>query len=373
LLAFNNIFRVKVWSADGTILWSDDKAIIGKKFYNHHHFLNAVSGDVNYEIETPDKEENEGEKDVESFLEIYVPIFRDGNVIGVIEVYEADLELYEYIKKNNSFVWISIFCFGVLLYCLQFGIFYRGYLVQKNINKELEEAYDVTIYALAYQAELRDSETGKHLERTSAYVRILAEELKHNSNFKEYLTPEYIRDLVKSAPLHDIGKSGVPDAVLRKPGCLNDAEFLEMTKHCELGAKVLKEANKKHSMRSFLAIAIQLAISHHEKWDGTGYPHGLSGDSIPLSGRIMALADVYDALRSKRVYKEAFPHEKCVQIIREARGKHFDPEVVDAFLKRECKFKEVSDNIQELVGISYSTPVQLKGSGEIRSYMSSEL
>jgi len=347
ILNFGNIFRVKVWDVNGTILWSDRYEAIGKNFKTNPHFQTALGGQVNYEISKPEEPENFSEKNKKSILEIYIPVINDGKVIGVFEIYEADQELYERISRNMRIVWLLVFAFGGLLYCCQFWIFYRAYRLQQRTYSELSESHDVTIFALAYQAELRDLETGRHLDRTAAYVRILAEELKRHPDFRAYLSREYIRDLVKSAPLHDIGKTGVPDAILRKPGPLTDDEFAEMMKHCELGARILKKAEKKLSVRSFLTIAIQLTMSHHEKWNGKGYPFGLKGNEIPLSGRIMALADVYDALRSERVYKESFPHEKCISIIKKERGEHFDPAVVDAFLKQEKVFRKISEELQD--------------------------
>ena len=203
--------------------------------------------------------------------------------------------------------------------------------------------------SLAYQAEIRDLETGQHLDRTTEYVRILAEELKNpppkytvRESDKNYLTDEYIIDLVKSVPLHDIGKVGVSDSILRKPGKLTEEEFEEMKKHCDHGARVLERAEKKLSFRSFLSIGVQLALSHHERWDGQGYPFGLKGEEIPLSARIMALVDVYDALRSKRCYKESFSHEESVEIISKGRGTQFDPIIIDAFLRIKNEFMNIS-------------------------------
>jgi putative two-component system response regulator len=196
---------------------------------------------------------------------------------------------------------------------------------------------------LAYQAELRDLETGKHLERTAQYVRLLAEELAKLPKYRSYLTPVYIADLTKSAPLHDIGKVAIPDSILKKPGKLTPEEFEIIKQHCDYGTKVLVLAEGKLSFRSFLKIAIQIVSSHHEKWDGTGYPKGLKGDTIPLSGRIMALADVYDALRSDRCYKKSIPHEETYKIILQEKGTHFDPYIVDVFSGIEKKFNEISN------------------------------
>ena len=157
---------------------------------------------------------------------------------------------------------------------------------------------------------------------------------------------------MKSTPLHDIGKVGVQDSILNKPGRLSEEEFEEMKKHCDYAVTILEKALARLSFQSFLDIAIQIASTHHERWDGTGYPNGLSNSMIPLSGRIMALADVYDALRSSRPYKEAFPHDKCLQIIMEGSGKHFDPDVVNAFLFHEKEFHKISEYLSDEIKIT---------------------
>ena len=211
-------------------------------------------------------------------------------------------------------------------------------------SDRLLQVENVTIFALALQAEVRDKETGKHLERCCQYVEVLANELSLLPKYKQYLSPEYIADIVRAAALHDIGKVGIPDAILQKPGKLTAEEFECIKTHCELGAKVLKAAESKLAFESFLSIASKIVLSHHEKWDGSGYPHGLRGEEIPLSGRIMALADVYDALISKRCYKKTFDHAKTVEIILGERGRHFDPDVVDAFQVREADFRRISEN-----------------------------
>lgn len=209
-------------------------------------------------------------------------------------------------------------------------------------NHQLLQTEDVTILVLAYQAELRDGETGGHINRSSEYVSLIARQLNTDSCYAAYLTEEYIRDLVKSAPLHDIGKVGVPDLILQKKGPFTPQEFEIMKQHCRYGADIICKAREKLTFRSFLELAAQLTLCHHEKWDGSGYPSGLAGETIPLSARIMALADVYDALRTERCYKEAFSHEKACRIILEERGRHFDPEIVDAFFAVEKEFEQIS-------------------------------
>jgi len=192
--------------------------------------------------------------------------------------------------------------------------------------------------------EIRDPETGNHLRRTQGYVRTLCEGLRSNPRFAEFLTAENIDLLEKSAPLHDIGKVGIPDHILLKPGKLTVEEWDIMRTHSMLGwhALALVEADAERSI-PFLKFAKEIARQHHEKWDGSGYPDRLAGDAIPVSARLMALADVFDALTSRRPYKEPFSIERSTQIIEEGRGKHFDPDVVDTYLRLKSTFVEISE------------------------------
>jgi putative two-component system response regulator len=199
--------------------------------------------------------------------------------------------------------------------------------------KQISIVQDVTILAMASLAETRDNETGNHIRRTQHYVRALALELRKLPKFAASLDDATVELLFKSAPLHDIGKVGIPDAILLKPGKLTPEEFEVMKTHTTLGRDAIVAAETLlDEPVSFLEYAREIAYFHQEKWDGSGYPAGLAGERIPLSARLMAVADVYDALISRRVYKPPFAHDKAVEIIREGRGKHFDPEVVDAFL-----------------------------------------
>lgn len=209
-------------------------------------------------------------------------------------------------------------------------------------NEKLQRTRDATLNSMAGLAETRDPETGRHIERTQEYVHTLAEELQAHPRFQATLTEEKIERLRKSAPLHDIGKVGVPDAILLKPGELEGDEWEEMKKHTDYGRKAIRQAEEQLKEQSFLSLAREIAYTHHEKWNGEGYPRGLVEEEIPVSGRIMALADVYDALISKRVYKDAFTPEKAREIIEEDKGKHFDPAVVEAFLNREADFREIA-------------------------------
>lgn len=209
-------------------------------------------------------------------------------------------------------------------------------------TRELDLTQEATIEAIAYLAEYRDPETGGHIKRTKNYVKVLSEKLRKLPKYKNVLTDYAIDQLYKSAPMHDIGKIGIRDNILLKPGKLTPEEFEEMKMHTVIGYNALKQASQKLGDNSFLKCAMLLSKYHQEKWDGSGYPEKLSGEDIPIEGRIMAVADVYDALISKRPYKPAFSHEKAVQIITEERGRHFDPELVDAFLEINEIFREIA-------------------------------
>lgn len=211
----------------------------------------------------------------------------------------------------------------------------------------LANARQVIMEAMAAVAETRDPETGAHIKRTQHYVKAIAEKLRDTGHYSDILTQEFIDILFASAPLHDIGKVGVPDHILLKPGKLTEAEFELMKKHAGYGKKIIYSTAKKIEGDDFLFIAGEIALNHHEKWDGTGYPRGLSGHDIPLSGRIMAVADVYDALISRRCYKPPFPHEDAFQIMREARGKIFDPLILDAFFSIEEKIRAIASRFQD--------------------------
>jgi len=214
--------------------------------------------------------------------------------------------------------------------------------------KELEFIQDVTILALASLAETRDNETGNHLCRTQNYVKILAEHLQRHPHFSLQLTRTNIELIYKSAPLHDIGKVGIPDNILLKPGKLTTEEFAVMKTHATLGKEAIIQAEKKMGRSApFLTFAKEIAGSHQEKWDGSGYPEGLVGEAIPMSARLMAVADVYDALVSARPYKKQMTHEQACKIITEGRGTHFDPDVVDAFIELHEEFDAIAKRFKD--------------------------
>ena len=211
-----------------------------------------------------------------------------------------------------------------------------------DLVNQLSEAQKITIISLAKLAEYRDIETGTHLERIMKYTELLANELSTLDDYKDYISEDYITDLVNSSLLHDIGKVGIPDNILHKPSKLSKNEFEVMKNHSLIGGDTISDAERRLAGRSYLKLGKEVAYYHHEKWDGTGYPKGLKGDQIPLSARIVAVADVYDALRSKRPYKESFSHQKTMKMILDHSNTHFDATIVQAFINRQKEFESIS-------------------------------
>lgn len=223
-------------------------------------------------------------------------------------------------------------------------------MLEINLLESLEnvkEARSGVILGLAKLAEYRDTDTGSHLERIREFSKVIALSLANLPQYKDYITDEYVEDIYQSSILHDIGKVGITDNILLKPGKLTDEEFTEMKKHSLLGGRALSSIDKQFKDQSFLTIAKEIAYYHHERWNGKGYPSQLQGNDIPLSARIVAIADVYDALTSKRCYKDDFSHEKSREIIIAERGELFDPEIVDAFLTNEKKFQQIRKELHK--------------------------
>lgn len=221
-------------------------------------------------------------------------------------------------------------------------------LVKEQVQ-EISDSQMSTIFALAKLAESRDDDTGKHIERTQTFCRVLAMKLAENPRYAGEIDDVYVENIFCAAPLHDIGKVGIPDSVLLKPGKLTPVEFDLMKSHSLIGARTLCAVREQYPRNAFLEMGIAIARSHHEKWDGSGYPDGLKGEDIPLSARIMAVADVYDALRSKRVYKDAFSHEKARDILMEGSGQHFDPASIEAFKNVEVEFAAIRQCMDDSV------------------------
>ena len=199
------------------------------------------------------------------------------------------------------------------------------HILVKAQMAEISDSQRATIFALSKLAESRDDDTGHHLERVQAYCKLLGGAMHRDERYSEVVTEEFLENLVYASPLHDVGKVGIPDAILCKPGKLTDEEFATMKSHTLIGAKTLKSVLDSYPGNAFVQMGLEIARSHHEKWDGSGYPDRLVGADIPLSARIMAVADVYDALTSERCYKKAMPHDDAMDIIVQGAGMHFDP------------------------------------------------
>ena len=222
------------------------------------------------------------------------------------------------------------------------------------------EGRDMMIFSLAKLAESRDEDTGTHLERIREYSKVLATELMSWPKFENIVDAQFVELIYMTSPLHDVGKVGIPDSVLLKPGKLTAEEFEVMKRHTLIGGDTLSASAQAHPEASFLKMALDITLKHHERWDGTGYPFQLKGEDIPLSARIVAVADVYDALTTKRVYKPAFTHETAADIIYKSRGTHFDPDLIDAFSNVEEQMRrirfELDDNQPANASISLQVP-----------------
>lgn len=293
---------------------------------------------------------------------MYLPIAAlsatNGKIRGVIHALFSALLLGPFMPLNithhlsqspeNWLIRLSLYV--IIAFTIGFFADYHKHDFDRSLRqeKELYESQIATIYSLVRLLESRDMTSGFHVERVSSLCKLLAEKLRTLPKYQKTINNDYIDNLYKSSPLHDIGKVGIPDRILLKPGKLTSEEFDVMKTHTTIGANTLLEVHKKYPGNIFLELGIELTRSHHEKWDGTGYPDGLVGGKIPLSARIVALADVYEALRSERVYKSAYSHEKSLEIIKQDRGTHFDPELVDVFLKDEAKFKAAYDRFNPI-------------------------
>lgn len=271
-------------------------------------------------------------------LAIYVAFFSCTSIIGTISLHGPFAEY----SALTSLLLVQLY---VVTQVVMIYIIHTILTERKKEHRKLEQVQDVMIMTLASLADTRDQETGAHIARTKYYVKELSEELRRRNRFNETLTPSYIDDIVKSAPLHDIGKIGIPDSILLKPGKLTKAEFEIIKTHSKIGEHVLRNTVALLGEGSYLEHAVDIAATHHERWNGTGYPYGLKGDEIPLAGRIMAVADVYDALTMKRVYKASMPHKQAMEIMYSERGKHFDPIILDAFMAIGDRIYDVSRNM----------------------------
>jgi putative two-component system response regulator len=221
------------------------------------------------------------------------------------------------------------------------------------------ETRDLAMFALAKLSESRDPETGAHIERVQSYARLLAQHLSTTDRYYDVIDTEFVRLIYQTSPLHDIGKVGIPDSVLLKPGKLDGTEMSVMRTHAELGAQTLEASLQRFPNVRFLQMARDIAMSHHEHWNGKGYPKGLVADQIPLAARIVALADVYDALTSRRVYRDALTHSQAKALIVQERGTQFDPDVIDAFLQTESRFVSIHERFKDDERVASTKPVDV--------------
>lgn len=244
---------------------------------------------------------------------------------------------------------IRLVIYAVIALIIGFFSDYYRFEYEQRVDREkkIAEAQMAMVYSLVKLAESRDDNIGGHIERVSKICQTVAGNLRRLKKYRYYIDDNYIEKIGQLSPLHDIGKVGIPDYILRKPGRLSPEEYELMKKHTLIGARTLREVKEKFPEHRFLELAICITKFHHEKWDGTGYPLGLAGSDIPLSARIMAIADVYDALRSKRVYKDAVSHEESIRIILEGSGTFFDPEVVNAFMESEDEIRTLFDRYND--------------------------
>lgn len=222
------------------------------------------------------------------------------------------------------------------------------YVNQENPSVlELARYHEEMIMGFATLVENKDGSTGGHIRRTTMYVKLLAEELRKKGYYKEVLTKDYVRNLCLASPMHDIGKISVPDVILQKPGKLTTDEFAQMKKHTENGGTIVQETFGHLGKEQYTEMAYQVARYHHEKWNGKGYPEGLSGKEIPLCARIMAIADVFDAVSEKRCYRDAIPLEQCFSIIKEGSGQDFEPVLVEVFLESREKVEQIHRKVNQ--------------------------
>lgn len=354
-----NLLSIKIMTPSGDILFSDSpktakmksggrlkKALKGEIV---HNFVDAPNGDE----KIPDKK----------LFCVTIPVIfpNSTKIYAVIEIFKNPFTISKSIYISWLVIWLFAILGGIFIYLIFSRVVKRTYQQNQILQYELMEysrelesniqvitdVQNVTILGLSKLAEFRDKETGLHLERMSLYSKLLAEELSKWDKFKFYITKDYVNSIYTSAVLHDIGKVGIPDRVLLKPGKLDDEEWEIMKRHTVIGGDAIAAADKKLGFESFLTIGKEVAYYHHERIDGKGYPYGLKDEDIPISARIVAIADVFDALMSVRVYKPAYNIDTTKKILLEEKGGHFDPDVVDAFLKIEASFLEIADKFKE--------------------------
>jgi HD-GYP domain-containing protein (c-di-GMP phosphodiesterase class II) len=322
--------RVKIWSATGrVVIYSDDRGIVGKTFSVSRELSEALHGKLVSGVSSLNGAENQNDRDLggSRLLEVYIPISfaRGGPAAGVFEIYQTYAPVQNSIDSVRRMVYAMVAGGLVVLYLLLFGLVQRAsstiitqQLQLRQHTDKLEQSYRQTIASLAAAVESRDAPTEFHSQRVTEMAVALGRWLK--------LSEEDLRDLEKGALLHDVGKIGISDLILLKPGRLTYYERTQMMRHPEIGYRMLKDV-------SFLEHALPLVLHHHERWDGTGYPHGLRGEDIPCSARLFAVIDAYDAITSDRPYRLGAAHDVAIEELQREAGTHFDPEMVTAFIE----------------------------------------
>ncbi len=361
--------KIKVFSNSGKVIYSTANEDIGKQ-NNHEYFHDVVAKGKIYskiiEKNTQTLEHNFIDVDV---AEVYIPVMQSNAFTGAFEIYyditeqkrDLDVLLFRFSITAivTSLVLLTLVIIMLIkaskmdIYRKEVGNVLNLYNenLEERVEKqtqEIELTQETSLEALSILAEYYDMETGAHLDRIQSYVYLLLNYLKERPPFSEHLQTnrKYIKEITLASVLHDVGKTAIPTEILTKPGKLNDVEFSIMKKHTEIAGNILDNANRafiNHFKKdSYLALARDIALYHHERWDGKGYPKGLKGKSIPLAARVVSIVDVYDALRSKRPYKEPLSHEEAVKEIIESKGKSFDPLIVEAFLAKAAQFEMIS-------------------------------
>lgn len=273
----------------------------------------------------------------------YLPSFFLFILLTVIAFVSAEIKLKSGVYISIGYIIIPVF---IIFLFFTLSMTFYGFWEKRSFLKELEEAHSSAIDSMITVVEGKDRETGGHILRTREYVRVLAEYLRKKGIYN--FSPTFIKVLCQAVPLHDIGKVAIPDNILNKNGSLDEKEWEVMKKHVIYGKEIIQKAKMRSSGKNlFLNAATNIAYTHHEKWDGSGYPQGLKGDEIPIEGRLMAIADVYDALTSKRVYKEKFNYEKAENMIISESGTHFDPTLIKAFIDLKSEFRKIAQKYED--------------------------
>ncbi len=366
-----DLVKIKIFSATGLVVFSSESNEIGENNTHDYFHEQVAKGQIFSKIANKNEASMEGILIPVSFAEVYVPIFTKDHFYGAFEMYYDITEQHQTLIRNELLFNVASFSTWFLLTLVFVSLLIKASranllkvqaeeeltktnhwleLTVAEKTKEIKATQIVSVQALAILAEHYDPDTGKHLERIQLYVRALLEYLASSSNqYSEYVqkNSNYIEEIVFASLLHDIGKTAIPLEILIKPGKLTPEEFDIIQSHTTIAGEALGRANhifkKEFGKDSYLALARDIAIYHHEKWNGTGYPERLKGSDIPLSARITAIADVYDALTSERPYKKAWSHERALEEIVNSSGSHFEPELVEAFIHCAEQFRRISE------------------------------